>query len=77
MTVEQLKEQVNMLSPEERAALALHLLRSLDGEDEVDQHEIDAAWREEITRRVTEIKSGRAVGIPSEEVHAQLREKLR
>jgi putative addiction module component (TIGR02574 family) len=72
MTLDQLKEQLTMLSPEERAELALYLLRSLDdGEDEG----AEAAWDAELARRFAEIDSGKAVGIPAEDVLARLREK--
>jgi mannose-6-phosphate isomerase class I len=37
---------------------------------------IDQAWREEIARRVARVRSGEAVWIPSEEVHAMMRARL-
>jgi putative addiction module component (TIGR02574 family) len=43
------------LPPEERAALANHLLASLDGPD---QKAIDAAWAEEAERRMHELDEG-------------------
>ena len=38
--------------------------------------EIEAAWNTEIESRVTEIRSGRAEGIPAEKVMKQARKKL-
>lgn len=37
---------------------------------------IDRAWRVEIERRVARLRSGEAVLVPSEEVHAMLRARL-
>jgi putative addiction module component (TIGR02574 family) len=38
--------------------------------------EIEAAWNTEIESRVTEIRAGRAEGIPAEEVMKEARKKL-
>ena len=77
MTVEQIKEQFDSMTSAERADLALYLIRSLDGEDNADEQEVEQAWIEEVDRRVEEIKSGKAVGIPAEAFFASLREKLK
>ena len=69
--VEQLKSQVSTLSTAERADLAYFLLTSLESQEEG----VEEAWREEIARRVAEIRSGRAVGRPIEEVLTELRER--
>lgn len=69
--VEQLKSQVIALSAAERADLAYFLISSLEPEEEGAQE----AWRKEIARRVTEIRNGRAIGRPIEEVLAELRER--
>lgn len=53
------------LPPEARAELASSLLDSLD--QSVDG-EVDAAWREEIVRRMDEIRSGKVKTIPWREV---------
>lgn len=57
------------LSPDEReiAALALQQL------DPSEQAEVDAAWDEEIDRRVDEIMSGQADLVDGEETIAMLR----
>jgi putative addiction module component (TIGR02574 family) len=53
------------MKPKERAKLAEQLLASLDGPE---RNEIDAAWAEEIERRIDEMESGKVKGIPAEEV---------
>jgi putative addiction module component (TIGR02574 family) len=68
-TVEHWKSQLAILPPEERAELADYLLSSLDDEHEA----IEAAWEEEASRRVAEIRSGKVVGRPAEELLDQLR----
>lgn len=55
-----------------RARLAEMLLVSLDEEDE-----IEAAWGDEIERRVREIDAGEVELIPGEQVTAELRSLLR
>lgn len=66
--VEELSQRARALSPEDRARLAEELLASLDqGPDP----ESEAAWEEEIGRRVDEITSGRAKLISAEEVFAE------
>jgi putative addiction module component (TIGR02574 family) len=69
--VEQLKSQAGRLSPAERAELAYFLLISLEPEEDA----VEEAWREELTRRVAEIRGGQAAGRPIDEVLAELRER--
>jgi putative addiction module component (TIGR02574 family) len=69
--VEQLKSQASALSTAERADLAYFLLTSLEPEEDG----VQEAWREEIARRVAEIRSGQAVGGPIEDFLAELRER--
>lgn len=59
------------LSPEDRAALADHLLASLATEQEVEE-----AWAVEIERRIAEIESGRMAMVPVEVVVARARHAL-
>src|SRR5713101_8587542 len=59
--LEQLKSQLGLLTPQERAELAHFLLLSL--EEEADEG-VEAAWEAELARREAEIKSGKAVGKP-------------
>jgi putative addiction module component (TIGR02574 family) len=58
------------LSVDERAALANTLLDSLDGANEsISVHE---AWDEEVARRIEDLKAGKAVTLPWEELHREL-----
>jgi len=68
-TIEQFKLELRRLSLKERADLAYFLLQSLEPQEEG----ASAAWDEEIARRVAEIRAGRAVGKPAEQVFAELR----
>ena len=69
-TVEALATQAIGLSIEDRARLADLLLASLpEGEDP----EVDAAWEQEIQRRVDAVESGTARLISAAEVHVQAR----
>jgi putative addiction module component (TIGR02574 family) len=71
--VSKLLEQALSLSVEEQEALANSLISNLDGK--VDEG-VQAAWAEEIARRVDEIRSGKADMIPSEEVRRRLAARL-
>jgi len=62
------------LPPDSRAMLAGHLLESLD---QPEQMEIDAAWSEEIERRIRDVDEGRVKLIPGEEVLAELRSRFK
>ena len=68
--VDELTERARALTPEERARLAENLLSSIEAEP---QSDVEAAWDLEIQRRVDETRSGRAVLIAAEDVHAEAR----
>jgi len=70
-----LVEGALQLSPQDRARLAQTLLRSLDGESEEDPLEVERAWRDEIERRMADVRAGNSTGIPADEVFAKLRAK--
>ncbi len=70
--VEELKSRLESLTSRERAELAQFLIRSLDQEQD---DGAESLWNIELNRRATEIKSGKSVGKPAEEVFAELREK--
>ncbi len=72
--LEQLKQDLLALPTDSRASLAHALIESLD--DEVDL-EAEVLWRDEIRRRDAEIRSGRAVLKPAEQVLREARERLR
>ncbi|MCI0510948.1 putative addiction module component (TIGR02574 family) [Chromohalobacter marismortui] len=72
-TLDHLRSQISTLSESERAALARELIMSLDGprDDSVEQ-----AWNDEIVRRVSKVKSGKATLIDREEFRSQMRARL-
>jgi putative addiction module component (TIGR02574 family) len=70
-TLQDLKDASSGLPAAERAELAHFLLRSLAPEE----GGWVEAWREELGRRLQEIRAGQVVGIPSEEVLGRLRER--
>jgi putative addiction module component (TIGR02574 family) len=66
--VSDLLKRALALSVEERAALANTLLDSLEGTEE----SVQAAWDEEVARRMQDLKAGKAVTVPWEELHHEL-----
>jgi hypothetical protein len=72
--LEQLKEDLLALPVQFRASLAQALIASLDeGYDE----DAGTLWLEEIKRRDNEIRSGRAMLKPADQVLREARERLR
>jgi len=71
--IDELSRKARALPPEERIRLAEELLSSVQESDE----EIEAAWAEEIERRLEEVESGTAKLIPAEEVFAEIRRLLK
>ena len=65
--------EASELSESERAELAGLLLESLESEPDED---VEAAWAEEIERRVRQIDSGEVKTIPWEQVRANLYARL-
>jgi putative addiction module component (TIGR02574 family) len=57
------------LSEEERAELAGSLIESLDATDD---EAAEAAWNQEIARRIEDLNSGKAKTIPWEKVRFKL-----
>ena len=62
--------EILRLPAEQRAKLALELIRSLDDESDADAA---AAWDEEIERRAAEVEAGTAETITIEEYRAHVR----
>jgi putative addiction module component (TIGR02574 family) len=58
---------------DERADLARELIASLDGPPDVDA---DAAWGEEIERRIADWRAGRTKGVPWPEAEARILARL-
>ena len=71
--IDELSRKARALPPEERIRLAEELLSSVQESDE----EIEAAWAQEIERRLEEVESGTAKLIPAEEVFAEIRTLLK
>ena len=71
--IDELSRRARALPPEERIRLAEELLSSVQDSDE----EIEAAWAEEIERRLEEVENGTAKLIPAEEVFAEIRRLLK
>ena len=53
---------------DERAVLANTLFDSLEAPDET----VQEAWDKEVARRIADLKSGKAVTVPWEELHGEL-----
>jgi putative addiction module component (TIGR02574 family) len=73
--VSELLEKAMALSSQERGMLIDRLVESLD--DEPGEEGVEAAWDEEIKRRVEDIRSGRVKTIPGEQVLARIRARRR
>lgn len=71
--VEELSQKARALPVEDRVRLAEELLATVQ---EVDV-DVEAAWEEEIRRRIAEIDSGTAKLIPADEVFAEVRGLLK
>ena len=77
LTWEELLEQALQLPADEREKIARALYESLaDEEDDEDPAEVEAAWAEEIKRRVEEIRNGTVEMIPADEVFAEMRARF-
>lgn len=72
-SLEQLEEQARGLSAEERAKLAQSLLETLHAP----VAEVEAAWANEIERRVAAFDRGEIPAYPAEDVFAEARRILR
>jgi len=68
--VDHLIDEALALAPEERSAVVLALLDSLDGEDD---KTVSQAWAEEICRRKSELRSGAQRAAPWAEARARLK----
>jgi putative addiction module component (TIGR02574 family) len=76
-TVEQIRGEALRLSAEDRARLARELIESLDELEDVDQAAVDAAWAEEVERRLKDFDSGRIEPLDGEQVMRGLNERFR
>jgi putative addiction module component (TIGR02574 family) len=76
--VSKILEKALALSSYERGVLIDLLIYTLDIEpNEPAEEGVEAAWQEEIERRIEDVRSGRVKTIPLERVLARLRERRR
>jgi putative addiction module component (TIGR02574 family) len=73
MEASELLKQALALPDKERADLAASLIDSLDST--VDEG-VEAAWQEEIARRLRDVETGKVKGVPWEEVRRKGRALL-
>jgi len=71
---EKLKVELSQLSIKDRAELAYFLIHSLE-ESRDDDVEVGFGWDAELTGRLDEIISGKAIGESSNQVFSKLQEK--
>lgn len=74
-TATELLKRALALTAEERAELAGSLLESLDDTPD-DPEAVEAAWNEEIARRIADLDSGKAKTVPWEDVRRRVSSKL-
>ncbi len=67
--IDHLIDEALQLAPDERSAMVVALLDSLDGDDEAS---VAKAWAEEIRRRKVDLHSGAATASPWSEARARL-----
>lgn len=70
-TLQELKDACSNLPAPQRAELAQFLEQSLG----ISKDEWTDAWRDELGRRLEELRSGRVKGVPAEEVLQRLRDR--
>jgi putative addiction module component (TIGR02574 family) len=78
LTWEELLEQALRLPSDEQEKIARALYEHLAAEEDEDEDpaEVEAAWAEEIERRVEEIRDGTVQTIPADVVMAELRARF-
>ena len=76
--VDTIMDEARKLTPEERDDLLMRLhLEFEDGEPDGTPEEKEAALVEEVQRRIGMAERGETIGVPSDVVHARIRELLR
>ena len=74
MTKQEILSQALTLEWEDRESLAEELLLSLPP---AEREAIDAAWAQEVERRIDRFEKGESVAVPAEEMFRRLEEKYR
>lgn len=72
--LETIATQLLALPPNERLFLGERLVESVDS---FASPEIAEAWSAEVASRLADYESGKVAGIPSAEVHAEVRRRMR
>jgi putative addiction module component (TIGR02574 family) len=72
--LDELMKQAMSLPPEDREILANSLFESLDHPAD---EGVEAAWQEEVARRMDDIESGKVKTVPSEQVRRKGQQILR
>lgn len=75
--VDTIVEEARKLSPEEQRELLSRLLELEEGEPEGTPEEIEAAWLEEVHRRIEKAEKGETTFIDLDDVLARAQERLR
>lgn len=70
-TLEALSHDALVLPPDQRVALAYRLLVSVEPDPEPGA---DAAWEDELARRIARFDAGECQSVPAAEVFARLRQ---
>ena len=71
-------EEARQLTPEEREELLLRLRLEFEAETaDGTPEEIEAAWMEEIERRIASAERGETTPVPHDQVMAELRKLIR
>lgn len=73
-SIADIEKELMALPQEDRARVALDLIRSLDKDEEtLTREEWEAAWLEEIQRREADVREGRVELVDGDQVMAELR----
>lgn len=70
--VSELLRRALSLPVDERAALANTLLDSLEAMNESATGSVEDEWDQEVARRIEDLKTGKAVTVPWEQLHREL-----
>ena len=77
MTMAQVEEALMALDRHEQAAILQRGIRNLDTRSEdLPQDEVEAAWRDELSKRIDDIRSGAVELLDFDESHRQIRAQL-
>ncbi len=77
MTMAQVEEALMALDRHEQVAILQRGIRNLDMRSEdLPQAEVEAAWRDELSKRIDDIRSGAVELLDFDESHRQIRAQL-